>query len=834
MSLNANNPISAIVPRLGSLRRWGVLAALVLGLAAVPGWSATQAASSEASAAADPAKAAEGPRVYTLTEVFPQSERSMTRLRQIRDELGNDRSAEFVEAELPRLKQQLENWSTTEAPTAREVRSVQQVSDLSWELEARLAQIDRWGGLLVSNADAWVSEADALGRGLANWQATRAALKVEAPPAVRERIDEVLREIAAVQALYRDKINDLIAAQSGLADQREALSRFRKDMATVRENSAHGLFVHDSPALWNLFSRERAEPSLGDQARAGGSRFRADVVQLTGALRENLPLHLASFAALLGLALVLKWFSSKPSHVQPSVAEQVVIDKGVFSALLLSLALVPLLYLDLGPRTVRLAVLPAMLAVLALRRAVFPTGMRASLIFFVTIYLLDFMRNYLPLEWPLARLLLLVASTLGAVSLAWALIRLRRQHLPVNGLLHSLAVLAMLIFTGSAVANLAGNLSLAEYLISPLIRLAFIAVTIRLSVVVMTTAAVMALRTPFALRSRVIQQRGAAAAGKLRGLIGVAGVILWIYLALFNLGLLTSVLQSFTSFMKTEWQVGAALISVRDLVIFLVVLLASVFASRALRLVLAEEILPRFPFPRGVPDAMVLIARYGVLLFGFLLALSSAGVDLSKVTLALSALGVGIGFGLQNVVNNFVCGLILVFEHPIQVGDYIEVGSHYGRVTRIGFRSSMVLVRDGSEVVIPNSELIGNKVVNWSLSDAISRLSIAVPVSQGADSEQVIKLLKSVADAHPDVNEQPPPRAVLSEISERGLEFSLLCWVRTENRFGVRDELRLSIDQAFRDAEIQRPVQQADLHLYFPDGPPSGLGVVDPQTRPST
>ncbi|MFP5465848.1 MAG: mechanosensitive ion channel family protein, partial [Gammaproteobacteria bacterium] len=201
-------------------------------------------------------------------------------------------------------------------------------------------------------------------------------------------------------------------------------------------------------------------------------------------------------------------------------------------------------------------------------------------------------------------------------------------------------------------------------------------------------------------------------------------------------------------------QVGAAVISVRDFIIFVVVLAAAYGVSRMLRLVLAEEIFPRFHFPRGVPDALTLLAHYGVLLFGFLLALSSAGVDLSKVTIALSALGVGIGFGLQNVVNNFVGGLILVFEHPIQVGDYIEVGPHYGKVTRIGFRSSMVLTRDGSKVVIPNSELIGSKVVNWSLSNSIRRLIISVPVAHGSDAGQVIELLKSVAQAHPLVCEK--------------------------------------------------------------------------------
>ncbi|HBJ86466.1 MAG TPA: hypothetical protein DDZ88_21950 [Verrucomicrobiales bacterium] len=286
--------------------------------------------------------------------------------------------------------------------------------------------------------------------------------------------------------------------------------------------------------------------------------------------------------------------------------------------------------------------------------------------------------------------------------------------------------------------------------------------------------------------------------------------------------------ESIMAVMKSEWEVGAVVISMRGLITFFVVLLASYLLSRLLRLILAEEIFPRISFPRGVPDALVLLARYGVLLFGFLLALSSAGVDLSQVTIALSALGVGIGFGLQGVVNNFVCGLILVFEHPIQVGDYIEVGPHYGQVTRIGFRASIVTTRDGSEVVIPNSELIGNKVVNWSLSDSIRRLSIPVALSYGTDTARAMEILQTVARNCPQVCANPPPSVVLDQFGESNRKFLMHCWVRTEQMKSVQNELTLAVDKAFREAGIEMPNPQADVHLHFPEQPQ--IRVVAPET----
>ncbi|MEN9316296.1 MAG: hypothetical protein RIS35_2689, partial [Pseudomonadota bacterium] len=680
-------------------------------------------------------------------------------------------------------------------------------------------RLEQWRARLAASGKALIGESGTLDRERATWQASRAALRDDAPPAVRERIDATVREIDAAGARVRDATASLIAAQGRLAAMGEMLERVRGELDAIRARSAQGLFLHDSPPLWTASAAHAAsDDSLAGQAQAGWSRFRADAGLLLGTVRGNLGIHLTGFAAFFALLLLLRGSSRKAGEVQPSAAEHIVLDRSLFSALLLSLGLLPLLYPDLSPRVTRLVILPGLLAVLVLRRAVYIPQVRVGLYVFIATFLIDFVRGYLPPHWMLARLLLLVVSVLGAAGLVAVLLQGRVSGPRVQGVLRSLVAVALLLFLGSTVANLTGNLSLAEYLVSPPIRLAFLAVAIRLGVVATTTFAVMALRTPLAMSSRVIRERGKAAAIKTRRIIGIAGAFLWSYLALFNLGILASMQASVVALLKTEWHLGAAVISVRDLVTFVLVMVAAYVLSRALRLILAEEVFPRISFPRGVPDALVLVARYGVLLLGFLLALGSAGVDLSQVTLALSALGVGIGFGLQNVVNNFVCGLILVFEHPIQVGDYIEVGPHYGQVSRIGFRSCMLQTRDGSEVVIPNAELIGTKVVNWSLSDAIRRLNIPVPVSHGADTARVIEVLTSVACAHPLVCERPPPKAILDQIGDSALKFLLHCWVRTEHMPAVRAELTQSIDRAFRDAGIRIPYPQADVHLHFPSG----------------
>ena len=222
-------------------------------------------------------------------------------------------------------------------------------------------------------------------------------------------------------------------------------------------------------------------------------------------------------------------------------------------------------------------------------------------------------------------------------------------------------------------------------------------------------------------------------------------------------GVLGALSSAGSSFLQWRWRLGAAEISIQDLAVFFAVFLSAVIFSRMLRFVLTEEILPRIRLPRGVPGAVDVLCRYGVLLLGFLIALAAAGVDFSRVTLLISALGVGIGFGLQNLVNNFVSGLILVFEHPVQVGDHVEVGSLYGEVRTIGFRASILRTPDGADVIVPNSELIGSRVINWSLTDQLRRISIPVSVAYGTDPNRVMDVLIEIARKHPAVLGYPAP-----------------------------------------------------------------------------
>jgi small-conductance mechanosensitive channel len=218
-----------------------------------------------------------------------------------------------------------------------------------------------------------------------------------------------------------------------------------------------------------------------------------------------------------------------------------------------------------------------------------------------------------------------------------------------------------------------------------------------------------------------------------------------------------------------------------------------------------------------------------LLVLVFLVALSNAGMQLDKFTLVTGALGVGVGFGLQNIVNNFVSGLILLFERPIRVGDTVEMKGLIGTVQRIGARSSTIHTFEDAEVIVPNSNLVSNEVINWTLSSLRRRVAIQVGVAYGTDPELVLSLLVSVAAANSAVIKNPKPEAFFLGFGDSALNFELRFWTYQEAWFNLKSQVAVSLMKALGEANIEIPFPQRELRIRSDDGK-----AAEPQEAPRT
>jgi small-conductance mechanosensitive channel len=204
-----------------------------------------------------------------------------------------------------------------------------------------------------------------------------------------------------------------------------------------------------------------------------------------------------------------------------------------------------------------------------------------------------------------------------------------------------------------------------------------------------------------------------------------------------------------------------------------------------------------------VPYATSTLIHYTILVIGIFFALTLVGVDLSQYAVLGGAIGVGLGFGLQNIFNNFVSGIILLFERPVKVGDVIQVDTNIGTVEKIGIRASLLRLTNGSEYILPNGNLISNPVTNWTFSNRRRVVDLPVVVAAKADSQRVLALLIETVKAHPLVLKDPPPHALLASLGGATLNFEVRAWISSsENWLQVRSDLALSISAALARENI--------------------------------
>jgi small-conductance mechanosensitive channel len=248
------------------------------------------------------------------------------------------------------------------------------------------------------------------------------------------------------------------------------------------------------------------------------------------------------------------------------------------------------------------------------------------------------------------------------------------------------------------------------------------------------------------------------------------------------------------------------------------VLYGSFLTSWAVQTMLMKGVFTSQELQVGVRISIARLVHYGFVFVGFLLALVALGVHLRDITIIAGALGVGIGFGLQSIVNNFVSGLILLFERPVKVGDFIQLGEQWAEIKKIGLRATVVETLDRSEIVVPNSDLVSNQVTNWTLSHRIARIVIPVGVEYGSDVPLVMEILMECAMACSKAMRMPEPQVLFVNFGESSLDFELRVWIANiEDRFSVKSQLHQEIDRRFRQAGIVIAFPQRDLHLRSMD-----------------
>ncbi len=641
-----------------------------------------------------------------------------------------------------------------------------------------------------------------------------AAISRSAPPEIQRLLATMERSLSDVEGSLQPERDRLLVLLSKAIDTRSLLDDLNAAVMLKRKAFAGELLEEDHEPLFSLAGPNQARFQSASNA----------MMVWWGSITKHLQSHaleIATGCIAIGLlsdrltrsgTLILKDFKS--SSTIATDALKLAPKKGWITLLAICLGMnfgpsAPIAYYDLIWLIILVPVVrlgqqmvapQQLLSLFALGLAITPSPFRTILE---------------PMPW-VDRWILNAQAGLVSAALILDWIHFHRDSLSLVNRRwdQSLVALITSLLWGGIGFNLIGKTGIARELINGVIgTLGFLLVyRVGMEVVFLLLAGV--IRSPVGRLFRICRSDPALLLKTLHRILTGLTALMVLWGGLYAFRIETVCRDWIGQFWASSLALGNATLPVRALLTSLAILGILPFLIRFTRFMLVREILPRFRLAAGVPFAITTLSQYAVALIGFCLSMSALGIDLTQISILAGAVGVGVGFGLQNIFNNFISGLILLLERPIHVGDVIEVGSLRGNVTRIGVRSSTIKTANGAEVLVPNGELIAKEVINWTLSDRRRRIEITVGVAYGTGTQAVLDLLVTQASAMEEILKDPAPIAFFTAFGESSLDFVLYAWVEHyEDMVAIASRLRESINQAFKDRGIVIPYPQRDVHL---------------------
>jgi small-conductance mechanosensitive channel len=773
-----------------------IISLIILALVSSAGTTLSQQAS------ASPAKPTPAPTPMPLAKVPLEAQSTLASLQEIEANVSRDQSsAEAIGGTLFELTDEIDARAAegkrllTSSPTLEVLFPLK----LAWRsFDARLSAAARE---LTQHATSLEEQLGRLDNSNKTWQATLLSAKQpETPPPVLQSVQSVVDSVERTRQVAQAGRARVFALQSRVSEQ-EARVRTALSLIEQGENRAlKSLFVKDSPPIWSL------QTNLGTEWEQHGAESFFLQRKASAAFIKRLPftflIH-AVFILLVATALHrMRRGIGKLAQEKPDLQRALpILDLPVSTAFALSILIIPSIFAQ-APRLIQalMGTVTLIPTVLILRRlllrASYPILNALVILFFVG--LLRLLVSSLPV---LARLIFL-GQVLGAiVFLVWVL---RSWHVPAQAVethgliwrtIRAIAKIGLVLLPVALLANFFGYVNLSNLLGIIFFKSIFLAAVLYTAIRIIEGLTAIALHVQPLGSLRVISLHRPMLLRRTCRILEFLAFLFWLNLLLNFFGLRDPLIASIHAALNANLAIGSFNITLGGILAFLITVWASFLISSFLRFLLEEDVYRHFRLARGIPYAISTMLHYAILLVGFFVALGALGIDLTKLTILAGAFSVGIGFGLQNVINNFVSGLILLFERPIKVGDVIDVGGNIGEVSRIGIRASVIRTADGSEIIVPNGSLISSQVTNWTLSDRKRAVEVSVNLAAGADPQHVVELLKNTAAANPGVAKEPSPQVYITNFSAGAVSFQLRAWIdRYEDSAQLRSDLSLAVN----------------------------------------
>lgn len=744
-------------------------------------------------------------------------------LNRIRDDLYSEEELESIKIEIDTIIHEFKiilKGSSVESEKFYRTQELERKKRIWVQLEKRISRSENDLENAVDNISMINNKITKLQN---SWNQTRELLKDEDIYKVLDtRISELLLVSDTVNDLFSRQLNELITQQTRLVEYELQANEVIKTLnEKLEERNVSKIRMTKDP-IWKMRRHAFDSLSIAYQIRTSLKDENETLNLFLSSYRDDVTLYITSLIVSLVFFVTLYFKTKKHELLKEGKFNVTFIEhlyrKPIAVSLVISAYSSYFILESAPPLLVEFIILTICAGLIPLIYVVFKKRTAYLIYLFFFLFIVVRILKYTWVQTINIQLIHL-AIILSALAGLWYLRQsIRTESITGNKYISKLAVgmlgICFALMLGSLISNISGAGQLSELITRGVIRFVAASILFFISMLIFEGLLYIFLQSKTVMGIHLFNKNKESIFKFSFTAIRIIFFLFFINSILRILGLQTRFSESMGNWLNDPRTIGDFEFTYGSIFLFIAIIYLSVILSRVLKAVIEDGVLYNFNLKKGLALSIGTLTKYIVITSGFLLAVSAAGLEMDKITVLIGAFGVGIGFGLQNIFNNLVSGLILLFDRPIQVNDTVEVGNLVGKVQQIGLRASNVRTFDGAEVIVPNGEFISKEVINWTLSDQQRRMELNIGVAYGSDLHKVKDVISGVLEAHEEVIKFPKPHILFNVLNESSLDFRVLFWTDNyDDWLRIRSEVLLNIYHALVDAEITIPFPQRDLHI---------------------
>ena len=654
------------------------------------------------------------------------------------------------------------------------------------------------------------------------WEKTRDKLLSNSDSKdIYQGLDNVLETLQDISGIVHKRLDSVFIVQSGLTEIVLKVDEVISEIEITELQLQKDYFVFDSPPIWvskkvdtTKVAINKAEEKLSVKQTASNT-FNENTEQLKEFISLNKFPFIMQILFILFLFILIRrvnnnWNKDINELTNPiEIQSKIVLTNPLASSLVAGLLVSFFFYDTLIPIYGEIHIILILLGTFFLLPKLTNKRFNVFLALLFLVYLVQTIQVYIASDLLTIRWIMIASGVILIIAFLDAIkvIKKSPQHFtPIKRLFKILTPIYITFLIIAIIANIIGMTSLSNLLMMGVLLSTVLGIVVNLTVKVIASLIVILFKVKKSTNIEALTTMVNATHKRIQPILVWIGLFVWIMFTIKAFDLSNIFFSWLDSLMTTKWEIGETVISLGGILAFIGIFVVTILLAKLVATILQDDWMINI-LPRGLASAISLILRIIIVTAGFYIAVAAVGIDLSKLGFIIGALGVGIGFGLQNVVLNFISGLILAFERPINLGDTIEVDQEFGVVTNIGIRSSTIKSYSGYESIIPNGDLIAKKVNNHTLANRDRRSKIHMKTAASADPLKVIELFNNIASTHPVIYKDPAPKTYFYGYDLEGnLSFALLFWTTFSDTLKTNSAISLEIYFALKEASIQAPV----------------------------